>query len=348
MRLLKILMLAEGNNANTTNWVNNLKKYGPAEVEVYSLPRFASWKRLLYIPLAVYHVCQRVRIFKPHIIIGYRTTSYGFVGALTGFKPLVLAAQGESDVWPPGHWSNAISRMMARYAIKRAALIHAWGNNMVDSLKANGAKNDQLMVMPRGIDLMQFVYQSPFKSDRDITLITTRSLYPEYHHDVIIKSFSMVVREFTEVSWKLIIIGDGPLRSSLQEMVTASGIARHVVFKGRLEPKLLGDFLTESDVYISLPDTEGVSSSLLEAMASGCYPIVTDLPANRDMISDRKNGRLVALDVHQVKLAIIDMLKNKDEKKAVCAANRRMVESIASAEINAAKFISRYKELVHF
>jgi len=54
--------------------------------------------------------------------------------------------------------------------------------------------------------------------------------------------------------------------------------------------------LRRSQVYVSLVSTEGVSSSLLEAMACGVFPIVPDIPANRLWIEDGKNGFLVPMD----------------------------------------------------
>ena len=52
--------------------------------------------------------------------------------------------------------------------------------------------------------------------------------------------------------------------------------------------------LQQSNIYISMPITEGVSASLFEAMACYCYPIVTDILGNKSWITHRENGGLVA------------------------------------------------------
>lgn len=344
--MMRILMLAEKGTANTLNWASNLSCYGEAIVEIWSLPQGSSLRRFFYIPRAIIILRRRFKQFKPDILIGYRTTSYGFIGALTGFEPLVLAAQGESDVWPPGHWTNTISSFMARYAIRRASLIHVWGRNMVPALLKLGASSEQIMVMPRGIDLSKLNFKEPFSQSNKLTMIVSRSLYSEYHHSLILEAFAQVAKDLTGVDCKLIIAGDGPLKESLLDLAESLGISDSVLFVGRLEINQLSSFLGDSDLYVSLPDTEGISSSLLEAMASGCYPIVTNLPANQELIESGKNGKLVSLNVEEVVDAILKIWKNRENAQEVALKNRFLIESYADTSINSAKFVLRYKQLL--
>ena len=52
--------------------------------------------------------------------------------------------------------------------------------------------------------------------------------------------------------------------------------------------------MKNSDIYVSVIESEGVSSSLLEACACGVYPIVTDMPASRMLIQNGSNGTLIS------------------------------------------------------
>ncbi len=343
---MKILMLAEGDSANTKNWTDNLTKYGEATITLWSMPKGSGLRRLLYLPMAIFSVRKKIRNIKPDVVIGYRTTSYGFIGAMSGFRPLVLAAQGVSDVWPPGHWSNVISSMMARYAIKRADLIHAWGKNMVPSLYSLGAREDQIMIMPRGIDVDKFPFKLPFMNPQQLTLVVSRSLYPEYHHDLLLTAFAAVVKHFPEIQCRLIVAGHGPLLATLQEQCKTMGISDQVNFTGKVSAEVLSQYLQESDIYVSLPDTEGISSSLLEAMAAGCFPIVTDLPANRELMGDsNKNGILVSLNSAEVEKAILTIVEQQVDVRKIVTENRTQVDSNANARINSNKFVLRYLDL---
>lgn len=344
--MTRILMLAQKSSANTNHWVDSLTRFGPAEVEVWSMPERPAWYRFLTMYGAIRDVRRRIMTFQPDVVVAYRTTSYGFIGAMSGFSPLVLAAQGESDVWPPGHWSNRIISAMARYAIGRASLIHAWGNGMVPALLKLGAPKDIVLILPRGIDTELFLFNAPFSVPNQVTFIVSRALYPEYHHDILIEAFAAVVKRFPELTCRLVIAGEGPLNSKLILFAEQLGVSRFISFVGKLDPKALSLQLREADIYLSLPETEGVSASLLEAMASGCIPVVTDLAANRDWITDHEHGRLVALDTASVENAIVSILQRKEFWREIAASNRSLVIQRADARRNAAKFVERYRILI--
>jgi glycosyltransferase involved in cell wall biosynthesis len=56
------------------------------------------------------------------------------------------------------------------------------------------------------------------------------------------------------------------------------------------------DLLSRADIYVSTSLYDGTSVSLLEAMGSGAFPVVTDIPANREWITNGQNGFLVPID----------------------------------------------------
>ena len=59
---------------------------------------------------------------------------------------------------------------------------------------------------------------------------------------------------------------------------------------GQLPLARVGELLREADVYVSAATSDGTSSSLLEAMASGAFPVVTSIRANRDWLEDGSTG----------------------------------------------------------
>ena len=69
-----------------------------------------------------------------------------------------------------------------------------------------------------------------------------------------------------------------------------------VIFTGRIPNTELPKLLQQSNIYISMPTTEGVSASLFEAMASNCFPVVSDIPGNQSWITHRENGQLITID----------------------------------------------------
>jgi glycosyltransferase involved in cell wall biosynthesis len=143
------------------------------------------------------------------------------------------------------------------------------------------------------------------------------------------------------------IAGEGALLETLTQQAERLGIGDRVHFHGRVEPAQLPALLKSCNVYVSMPITEGVSASLFEAMACGCYPIVSDLPANRFWIAHGDNGSLVPVDdCVALESGLLDFWNRRDRCVDVLRRNRRLVEASASLHDNVRYFVERYQRLL--
>lgn len=295
--------------------------------------------------LAIVTLKRFVNKINPDVLIGYRLTSYGFLAAIIGFKPLVLAAQGETDVWPPGRWTTRIKERLARYAVKRADLIHAWANHMAHSIYELDAAKEKVFILPRGIDISKFSFPFIPVEHSTMTLAVTRGLAPEYHHISIFKATKILLQMGIPVT--VSVAGEGSYKPELERSVSELGLQDAVKFLGRLSNDQLRDLLKGSMVYVSMPDTEGVSASLLEAMACYCIPVVSDLPANRFWIQNSSNGFLVPVSDHKALAnTLSDIWQNRHQFENLLKSNRSIVEKNASMEANTRIFVEKYKNIV--
>jgi len=215
---------------------------------------------------------------------------------------------------------------------------------MATHMKNSNVDMNKVLVLPKGINLDFFQFQE-VKDTQFINAIVTRSLLPEYKHDIILKAFSILKQN--NLPFKLTIVGDGILLDSLKKLAQKLNIENEVVFTGRIKNTDLPRLLQESNFYISMPTTEGVSASLFEAMACGCYPIVTNLPGNKSWISNRENGILVTSE-HYKKLAeeIIWASQNDILIKSAVKANRKFIEENANYAINMKIIADKYHQLI--
>ena len=345
---MKIFFLGDIDHPNTQNWVKGLKNYGGCEVRTWSLPwpkgRLGIVKRVIVSLWALLTLKKKIIQFKPDILIGYRLTSYGFIAAFTGIHPLVIAQQGETDVWPMNHWTTSIKSFLARYAIKKADLVHAWGDNMALSVYELGGEKEKVLVLPRGIDLSNFTADANKSFDK-FRIFASRALHPDYGYDVIIQSIHSLKQADIPVDFR--IAGSGSEEYALKQMVIDLGLDSEITFLGRISNKELRNELQLSNVYISMPVTEGVSASLLEAMTCYCIPVVSDLPANRQWITNRVNGFLVPVgDVKELINTLSFVWQNIEEFKPVLQQNKTLIEQSASQKTNTEFFIKKYKELI--
>jgi glycosyltransferase involved in cell wall biosynthesis len=169
---------------------------------------------------------------------------------------------------------------------------------------------------------------------------------PEYRHDVILKAFDILNKK--GIDFELTIVGDGKLLPQLKELSTKMNIQNKVNFTGRIPNNKLPELLQQSNFYISMPITEGVSASLFEAMASHCYPVVTDIAGNQSWIKHRENGQLITIDdTEMLAEEIIWAFENEDYRNVVVANNRKFVEDNADYKTNMKIIAEKYHDLIN-
>lgn len=344
----RILFFGETYRADAITWMNGLREFGDFEIVTWELKTsnngFNRIIRLFELAKAILTIKSIVKKFNPDMVIAERTTSYGYLAAISGLKPMAIAQQGITDLWPLNSPLYILKKRLQNYAFKKADLIHAWGNSMAEHMKESNVDMDKVMILPKGINLDFF----QFNDASDGTLINavvTRSLEPEYKHDLILKAFSIVKQK--SIPFKLTIIGDGTELKKLKWLAKELKIDNEVNFVGRINNNDIPKFLQQANFYISTPITEGVSASLFEAMASGCLPIVSDLPGNRCWIQQKENGILVTIE-NEIKLAeeIEWAFKNTDFTKKAIVENRKFVEENANYKINMKKIAFTYHDLI--
>jgi len=348
MQKKRILFLGETYRADAITWMNGLKEYGDFEIVTWELKAQSNGinriKRLVELFKSFITIRNVAKEFHPDMVIAERTTSYGFLAALSGVTPKAIAQQGITDLWPENSPLYPFKKIIQSYAYKKADLIHAWGPIMAEHMEQNKVDMSKVMVLPKGINLNFFEFQDSSKTEI-IKAIVTRSLLPEYKHDVILKAFAILKEK--GIPFELTIVGSGVLLEKLKDLARELKIEDQVIFTGRIDNNDLPKLLQESNFYISMPTTEGVSASLFEAMASGCFPLVTDLPGNRSWINHKENGVLVpSEDICKLGEEIIWAYQNPEIRQKAILENRKFVEENANYAVNMKKIAKVYHELI--
>lgn len=345
MKQRKILFLGESYRADAITWMKGLKEFGDFEICTWELQtannkRFKRIVEYLFSPVSIR---KRIRKEKPDMIIAERTTSYGFLAAISGMHPIAIAQQGRTDLWPEGSVLYPFKKFIQKYAFKNADLIHAWGPVMTISMKEIGVDMSKVLVLPKGIDLT--IFSPSNNSSNKIEAIVTRSLQPEYRHDSILKAFGILHQK--GIDFSLTIVGNGTRLHFLEDLARELQIENKVIFTGRIPNTQLPKFLQQSNIYISMPITEGVSASLFEAMACNCYPIVSDIPGNQSWITHRKNGQLIEIDnIERLAEELAWAFENPDSRNEAILQNRKFVEENANYHINMKMIANQYHELL--
>ncbi len=153
-------------------------------------------------------------------------------------------------------------------------------------------------VAPNGVDLQPF--QNPGCSierqtlglgAEDIVLIYVGRLGPEKNLNFLLRSFAGVVQAYDRA--RLVLIGDGPERENLKELVTNTGICDCVVFAGMVPYEKVPAYMKIADAFVTASVTEVHPLTVVEAMAAGLPVLGISSPGIGDTIREGENGYLV-------------------------------------------------------
>ncbi len=116
------------------------------------------------------------------------------------------------------------------------------------------------------------------------------------------------------IKYKFLIVGDGTRYEHIQTELAAEIASQKVHLKGWLTSDEVLDILQQSDVFVLTSSSEGFSISLIEAMANGCCPVVTDIPSGSvQLIKSNNNGYLLPVgDIEGFADKLENLSKNRE------------------------------------
>ena len=152
-------------------------------------------------------------------------------------------------------------------------------------------------VVPNGIDLKPFENICSSKkrdelgiNNEDILFIYTGRLSPEKNIPFLLNSFTGVAKKYNHI--KLLLVGTGAKDEVYKQMAQDMGLVDRVIFTGFVPYEELPSYLCIADAYVTASVTEVHPLSVIEAMASGCIPVVINKGGQKEIIKDGEDGFL--------------------------------------------------------
>jgi glycosyltransferase involved in cell wall biosynthesis len=178
---------------------------------------------------------------------------------------------------------------------------------------------DRFTVIPTGTDLKPFlradgktVRQSKGWQD-DKVLISIGRLAREKNWETLLRAAAQVYTQHPTL--RLVLIGDGPDKQTLELLAAELGIAERVTFTGEVPFDEIPAYLKAADMFgfASVTETQGLVT--IEAMAAGLPVVVVDGSGSHDIVDNGKEGFLVDNDPNALASAINQMLSNPEQMK---------------------------------
>jgi len=287
---------------------------------------------------------------KPDILNSHYMTFYGIMGSKLNFHPYIITCWGSDVLLVPNILGETYVKRMKK-AFRKTDLITVESEHMNKSIEQLGI-NDRVEVVRHGVDLNKFNLDAgtdanlkqDIKSNDDIVIISTRNFEPKYNISCIIKGFHLLQKKIPNV--KLILLGAGSMERQLKTLVKRLNISEKTLFFGHISHDEMPKYFGLSDIYVSSSLSDAMSVSKLEAMACGLIPVVSDIPANREVINDGENGFIFKNNPDNLSKKLSYCIKNYDKiKENVIKSNLKIIEETFNWNENMEAMYKLYKNV---
>lgn len=238
---------------------------------------------------------------RPHYVGGFHLLFNGLAAALlgkiAGCRSVYFCVGGPAEVLGGGILSEnrifgkldspnkAIERKLVQ-AVAGFDLVVTMGSDAVSFLRERGV-SIRTCIVSGGLDTDTF---RPSSVPPSTDLIFVGRLASIKCIDLFLQSVRHVKEKIPNVKVK--VVGDGPMRESLEQMAHDLGIEGNVTFCGHR--KDVDAFMKDAKIFVLTSESEGLSLSLMEAMLCGLPAVVSGVGGLGDLVRDNVNGYLIS------------------------------------------------------
>lgn len=282
-----------------------------------------------------------VREISPDIVHSYTLWYPGYLGVYIQGYPFVLTVLNGDILWKDGN-PDIYTRIRTKLAVKKANLVIGGSEELVNACIKQGASSDKVLLMRGGVDFSSFNYcdnkhevrQKLGLPEASKIVLSPRNTGWFYNLDKIVKAIPNVIKKVERVLFLFIWHGDETDKGKeLMEIASALGVQHAVKFIGSVDYEKVALYHKASDVMVSVSRYDSGPQALLEAMACGNVPVISDLPCVREWIRDGWNGLLVKPDdIGQIGDSIIKLLEDQDMRREFSERNWKLIREKGDQE----------------
>jgi glycosyltransferase involved in cell wall biosynthesis len=365
----RILFLSDVNSAHTRKWAESLAKKG-FDIGVFSLsPCTSDWFEAFpnitvfssvkltpeqFIASDLSKVAyfkelralkEIIKAFKPDIVHAHYATSYGLLGVLTKFKPLIISLWG-SDIFDFPR-KSFLHKAVLKYNLKMADRVLSTSYVMAEETKKY--TNRSIMVTPFGID-MQLFKPEPVQSlftEKDIVIGTIKVLDEVYGIDYLIKAFKILKDKYTDLPLKLLIVGRGQQADDLKKLTLSLGLEADVIFTGFINHALVPSYHNMIDISCFLSNSESFGVAVLEASSCEKPVVVTNVGGLPEVVDEGVTGYIIPPRNEQAAAdAIEKLILNPLLRETFGKNGRKKVSQLYDWNKNLEEIIQIYNEVL--
>lgn len=202
-------------------------------------------------------------------------------------------------------------------------------------------KSENVFCIYNGVDTNKFSAINKENTEK-VTFITVGTLYEIKNQKMIIDAFQLVKKEHNNI--ELIIVGEGPQKSYLENMVSKYNLNSYVKFLGR--QKDVKKYLDKADIYLCSSKVEGLPLAVMEAMSMELPIITTPAGGVKDIVKNEENGIIISHDDYEaMAVAMCNLIKNKVLREQMGKKSREIAKQ-HDVTICAKEYLNLYKSVL--
>ncbi|MFW5982949.1 MAG: glycosyltransferase [bacterium] len=294
------------------------------KVEYILVPKFFHGKVLGLLARSLMLVWYSIKL-RTDLILAYHFIPhafFAFFASLITQKPFII---GQTGLYIQRDFSR--KKMLALFIkqiIKAASYLNVPGQNSIDFWVKNNVSNEKLNILHSTIDTNYFKPNNSLSKKYDFIVLSR--LVKEKRVDIIVELLSQLKKK--GYTFKTVIVGDGNEINTLKKQVKDENLDDFVEFVGF--QKDTRKWFYQAKFYLMFSESEGLPTSLMQAMSCGLVPIVTDVGNISDLVDEKvgfihkfldKAGYLKSLEF------VLFVLNNNDFEKYSLLCRARIVQN---------------------
>jgi glycosyltransferase involved in cell wall biosynthesis len=289
-----------------------------------------------------FELARAIRSFDPDVIHAHNPK----IAAVSAVARRLSRPRRSSPLVATHHGVPPAEARRAARAIRLADRVVCVSEALQSEVLAAGVRQERVTVIPNGVSRPAPLDPATRERlDAELALGTgpvvtaVGRLVPQKAHLRLLDAAAIAHDELPDA--RFLIVGDGPLRSHLEEAARGRGLGDVVTFTGvRHDARAI---IARSDVLAFSSDWEGLPLAALEALAAGVPVVSTDVAGARDALSTGA-GLVVPRDHQAIAGAILELLRDPARRDAMAAEGRRLYEERFTTERMIESYFALYSQ----
>lgn len=329
----RVALIGNGMSVHLQQWIHDLRgrgfqillitdrppKHLDHEVKLFPLSSTAKSFTMMHtayiIMKNILNVRKILQTNNPDIVHCHFTNHYGWVGSLSGKRPVIQTIWG-SDLMQTDRWPDmTLNRLAWRSAY--AITIHSEYMHKRLQLELPKRFHKNIRVVRWGLDVRKYANIASRDSARATlkftgpTIFSPRSIAPVYQTELLVHALPRVIERFPNLTAIFSLYNHNPgYLNTIREQIRNLRIEDNVSFVENIPPDIMPMYYRGADVTVSLAKSEGFPISLLEALMSGTKILVADIPQLKEL-AGVKIVRFVDVNRREnIENAILDSLSS--------------------------------------